>query len=273
MAIGSGARDSLRTVIEVPGAEQRADEVFAVYGDMHLRDSHVVALDADPRQADQPLPDGWDVRADAAADFNERVESVVAAARAEAGAQREVHLIGVGLGAGICVSAAARCPGAVTTLTAVAGWVSSDRLLQETIDLGVALWESDPLMAQRYSSLLEHSSQYRWHSGAIYDPRVPAVPVADARVLRRLNAAHQLDITEDAAAVECPTLVIAPLRDLKVPPQHSHQLYGAIDGAALLEVDAGHGIINERVGQVYTAQHRLMRGHVRPRTRLAPDHA
>ena len=173
------------------------------------------------------------------------------------------------------MSAAARCPGAVTTLTAVAGWVSSDRLLQETIDLGVALWESDPLMAQRYSSpsrsiLVPVPVGI---SGAIYDPRVPAVPVADARVLRRLNAAHQLDITEDAAAVECPTLVIAPLRDLKVPPQHSTELYGAIDGAALLEVDAGHGIINERVGQVYTAQHRRMRGHVRPRTRLAPDHA
>lgn len=262
-----------RTVIEVAGAEHRAETLFAVYSEMHRRDSRVVALDADPLRPERPLPDEWRIDSDADTDLDERVGSVVAAIREEADAGREVHLIGFGLGAGVCIAAAARSRDSVSTLTTVAGWVTSDRLLQETIGLGASLWESDVLSAQRYSSLLEHSPQYRRHLGVAYDATVSAVPVADARVMRRLHTAYHLDIAEDAARVACPTLVIAPMRDLKVPPQHSHELYGAIVGSALLEVDAGHGVLVERISQVYSAHDRLIRAHVTPGSRLLPGRA
>lgn len=261
------------TVIQVAGAEHRAEQLFAIYGEMHHRDSRVRALDADPRHAERPLPYEWNVSSESELDFDERVECVVRAVREEVEAQRAVHLIGFGLGAGVCVAAAARSNGTVSTLTLVAGWLRSDRLIQETISLGVELWDREPLLAQRYSSLLEHSPRYRRHLGISYDPTVAAVPQADERVLRRLNASYHLDVSKDAALVECPTLVVAPTHDLKVSPQHSYELYGAVKSASLLELDAGHGAFSERVSQIYNAQDRLIRRQISPNSRLVPVRA
>lgn len=261
-----------RTVIAVPGAEHRAEQLYSIFGDMHSRDAHVVALDADPRYADTPLPQGFSVSAEGALDHEERIEAILTSVEEQAAAGQEVHLIGFGLGAGLCVSAAARSRGAVSSLALVSGWLQSDRLLRETIGLGASLWEADTLAAQRYSSLMELSPHFRRHLGVNYDPEVPAVPEADSRVMRRLRAAYHLDVTE-AEDVACPTLVVAGLWDIKVPPQHAYELFGAIPGAALLEIDAGHGVIHERVGQVYSAHERLIRRAISPRERLTPTRA
>ena len=261
-----------RTVIEVTGSEHRAEQLFSIFGDMHRRDAHVVALDADPSDADAPLPEGFAVSAEGTPDHDERIETILASVEEQKAAGQEVHLVGFGLGAGLCVSAAARSRGAVSSLALVSGWLQSDRLLRETIGLGASLWESDALAAQRYSSLLEHSPHFRRHLGVYYDPEVPVVPEADPRVMRRLRAAYHLDVTE-AEEVACPTLVVAGLWDFKIPPQHGQELYGAIPGAALLEIDAGHGVFAERVGQVYSAHERLIRRAVSPRERLTPTRA
>ncbi|MDR7348433.1 alpha/beta fold hydrolase [Enteractinococcus fodinae] len=266
-------RNIQHSIIQVGGSEQQADAQFAIYGEMLGRDYHVTTIDADPPQADRPLPSGWTVSSEVETDFDERVQTVLGTIRREVEAERVVHLLGFGLGAGVSVAAAARSNGLVSSLTLVAGWLRSDRLMQETIDLGVALWSQDKHLSQRYSSLLEHSPQYRRHLGVSYDPTIPAVPVADPRVLRRLNAAYHLDVSDEATRVECPTLIVVPLRDLKVPPQHSYELYGAIQGASLMEVDAGHGILAERVSQVYNAHDQLIRGQISAHSRLVPNQA
>lgn len=262
----------LRTVIAVAGAEHSAEQLLGVLADMHRRDAHVVVLDADPSNADAPLPGGFSVETQEASDHEERIAVILAAVEEQAAAGQEVHLVGFGLGASLCISAAARSRGAVSSLALISGWLRSDRLLQETIGFGAALWSQDPSAAQRYSSLMEHSPRFRRNLGVNYFPQTPVVPLADPRIARRLRAAYHLDVTE-AEGVVCPTLIIAGIWDAKVPPHHAHELFGAIPGSALLEVDAGHGVLSERLGQVYNAHRRLICGKIPTRERLTPVHA
>lgn len=261
-----------RTIIAVPGAEYLAADQLDVFAQLHHRDSHVVLVDCDPEGADGPLEPNWQPSQNSGTDFEARVDAVSAAILAELTKERDVHLFGVGLGATVCVAAAARHP-EIVSLTVLAGWVTSDRLLREHIDTHWALWEQNPELAQRHSSLLEISAQYRRNLGPFYDPTIPVVPVATPRVLRRLSAAYHVDITEPAGEVSCPTLVIAPTRDSKIPRDHSYELFAAIPGSTLVRIEAGHGALLERLSEVVAAHVQAIGGHLAPGIYASPVHA
>jgi pimeloyl-ACP methyl ester carboxylesterase len=264
--------DPRRTIIAVPDAEYPAADQLDVFAQLHQRDSRVVLLDCDPDGSDAPLPTQWQSSLDSEADVEHRVDLLSAAVRAELDTGHEVHLFGVGLGAAVCVAAAARHSD-VASLTTLAGWATSDRLMREHIELMWALWEHDAELAQRHSSLLEVSPQYRRHLGPFYDPTVPVVPIATPRTLRRLSAAYHLDVTKYAGEVTCPTLVICPTRDSKVPPEHSYELFGAIPESSLLRIEAGHGALLERLSAVFAAHIQVVGGRMSPGVHATPVQA
>ncbi|MCT1433494.1 alpha/beta fold hydrolase [Dietzia maris] len=262
---------SQRTIIAVPGAEYLAADQLDVFAQLHQRDFHVVLMDCDPEGADAQLEPNWQPSQNQA-DFEARIDLLSAAILAERAQNREVHLFGVGLGATLCVAAAARHRD-IASLTVLAGWATSDRLLREHIDTHWALWDQNPELAQRHSSLLEVSAQYRRNLGPFYDPTIPVVPVATPLVLRRLSTAYHVDITEPAGEVRCRTVVIALTRDSKIPRDHSYELFAAIPGSTLVRIEAGHGALLERLSEVVAIHLQAIGGHLAPGVHPSPVHA
>ncbi len=240
-----------------------AKEQLDVFAQLHERDSNVLLLDPDPGGADDTLDGSWQPSHGSDADFSEREEQVASSVKSALSHSNEVHLFGVGLGGAICVAAAAQQP-QVRSLTVLAGWLTTDRLLREHIELYWTLWEKSPELAQRHSSLMELSAQYRRNLGPFFNPTIPVVPAATPRTLRRLSAAYHVDVTQVAAEVTCPTLVVAPTRDAKIPPEHSYELFAAVPDSTLLRVESGHGALLERLSEVFSAHLQMIRRRLAP---------
>lgn len=241
------------SIILIPGTEGSADESFIGLMPLLARDHDVVpfnfrsGLGQDPHEVFNGYVD----------QLQDTIDSIPAGQR--------VHLLGYSLGAHIALQATAENR-RVESLCLVGGWLKTDSLQRERHDLWLQLYDVQPALAGRLSHLFQFSPTYRsflsqQQTVTQLDPRIP-----NEETRQRVLVNRALDGTTAASQVDVPTLIISGTEDLKAPVHHAHQLLGAITAADLLQVNSGHAILQERLGQVYGAYADFLEGERAPGT-------
>jgi len=170
-------------------------------------------------------------------------------------------LIGTSLGAVAAARFAARRPGAVSSLTLVAGWVRPTEKMRALSDLWRSLHETDEPIQRHEDALLAARLQLVSTLGWPAEPASASAaphalrldPTVGSDIAALLAHADAVDLEPVAAAITDPTLVAAGTRDEFADPAQSHLLFGAIENALLLEIDSGHAILLERPAELLDA--------------------
>lgn len=165
--------------------------------------------------------------------------------------QTRVDLLGYSLGGAVAIRYAATRPSSVHTLTVAAGWLRTDAHQR----LRNRLWHRLHAAGDESLALFSVLSAY----GAPYlAKRTPTE--MDALVerskpgpdrLRQMQLNATLDVTDDALAVQAPTLIIGGDHDQMAPLRHSRELLGAIRDARLVQVRSGHAMFTERPAEIF----------------------
>ena len=170
-------------------------------------------------------------------------DQVVAAAQ-DAGVGR-FHLLGFSLGAVVAVQIAADHADSLRSLVPLAGLMSSgDPRLQFQLRLWRHLIETDREAMARLGLLTCFSPGYIAALDAATLEKAISEDCATTDwdgLARQVDLDLRLDVTEAAARVVAPTLVIGCRQDQIVPPaDHARQLAARISGARYAELDSGH---------------------------------
>ncbi|MGD1877376.1 MAG: alpha/beta fold hydrolase [Kiloniellaceae bacterium] len=168
---------------------------------------------------------------------------VVAAAQ-DAGVGR-FHLLGFSLGAVIAVKIAADHPDKLLSVVPLAGMLSSaDPRLQMQLRLWRHLIDSDREAMTRLGMLTCFSPDYiaRFDAGTLEQAMADDLAGTDWDALaRQVDLDLTLDVTQEAARIAVPALVIGCRHDQIVPPvRHARVLADRIPGALYAELDCGH---------------------------------
>lgn len=149
-------------------------------------------------------------------------------------------VIGFGLGACVALGAAAASPARFSSLTLVAGWLFAPDKMKAIVREFEELLRIDAARANRVFRLLSVSAA-SWESSTADAGEINAA-------LLRIGAA--LELHEQAAAAQTPTLIIGAEHDEFATAEQSQLLFGAIENARLAMVSSGHDIIAERPAEL-----------------------
>jgi pimeloyl-ACP methyl ester carboxylesterase/DNA-binding CsgD family transcriptional regulator len=155
-------------------------------------------------------------------------------------------LLGCSQGSAISIAYAVRHPERVSCLVLLGGYsrgpmrrdptpeqVSEAKLLLDLIELG---WGRDnPAFRQVFTSLFipdGSPEQVRWFNEL---ERLSTSPEHAARIVAAFG---QIDVTELAARITCPTLVLHARGDARVPFEEGRRTAGLIPGARFLSLDS-----------------------------------
>lgn len=176
------------------------------------------------------------------------LEAVVDAA----GLQR-FALLGCSQGAAVSVAYAVRHPERVSGLVLLGGYArgllrrdptpeqaQEARLLLELVELG---WGRDnPAFRQLFTSLFIPGGtpeQMRWFN------ELERLSCSPAHAARTLAAFGQIDVSDLAARLACPTLVLHARGDARVPFEEGRHLAGLIPGARFVPLDSRNHVLLE----------------------------
>lgn len=181
------------------------------------------------------------------------VEAIVAQALAvldHAGFER-VHVAGFSLGAVIAAATAGLAPERVRSATLLCGWAVADARMRFTFDLWKRLIAADPELFMRYAIADGFTAAAIEGLEPMLDAMVPvgAATIAPGSAAQ-LDLDATLDITPLLPKIAVPTLVLGAEQDRWVDITHSRSLAAAIPGARLVELPAGHLVIQERAAEV-----------------------
>jgi 3-oxoadipate enol-lactonase len=163
----------------------------------------------------------------------------------------EFHVVGYSLGAVAALRTAALHASRVQTVTSLCGWAQSDARMRMTFQLWRRLIALDPKLFMHYAivdgSLVE--------SIAVLEPIFEmALDMAAVAIQPGSDAHLELDIRVDIETslplVSMPTLVIGGLQDRWVDISHSRHIAAQVKGSQLVEIDAGHLVINEKSEEI-----------------------
>lgn len=238
---------SLPPVVLVHGTAGTAATNFAHLADA-WGDRTVVALDlsgsGETRDAGGPI------------ELDELVDQVAGVAVAAGVDGERYHVVGFSLGAVVATAVAARFPSQVRSLTAIAGWASSDNpRTQVQFDLWQRLVEHHPDLAAPFLVLTGFSPPFL--SGL--KPAEMEVLVTTTRnslppgTVRQAELDTRIEITHLAPEVSVPALVIGLTRDHMVPVEEARQLHRLVPGARYVEIDSGHLVLFEDPTSLMTA--------------------
>jgi len=166
-------------------------------------------------------------------------------------------LVGYGLGAPAAVSYAALHPLDVTGLVLVAGWLTPSLALEHYAKVWRRLASKAPF------ALPEVIAGYLYSADGFATVREPET---GAHTDGLLEWALHLDVSEHAALVQCPTLVIGCANDQVVSTHQSKLLFGAIPDARYTELRSGHAVVDERPAELL----HLITGFTADPARYAP---
>ncbi len=174
------------------------------------------------------------------------------------------HVAGYSLGAVVALATASIHPDRVVTATSLCGWATTDARQRLTFRLWKRLIEIDPQLFMHYALVDGFSAA----ALAVTEPMFDAMLPITAGLVAPGSAAHlDLDIAIDIAAlvpaITAPTLVIGALGDRWVDISHSRSLAETIVNARLVELPAGHLVIQELAIDVAAHLHEHMEGHER----------
>ncbi|NLS10705.1 alpha/beta fold hydrolase [Nesterenkonia sp. MY13] len=234
-----------RTIVLVPGTEGSAEESFSGLKPLLERDHSVHLFDF-------TSPDGLEPEQTLAA-YVEQLHQLL-----DSLDENKVDLLGYSLGAHIALHAANH--DSVESLCLLGGWLRTDALQRERHDLWLELYDHDPQFAGRLSHLMQFSPKYRaflsqQQTAVTLTPLVP-----HEEIRRRVEVNRVLDSTAAASGTTVPTLVITGTEDQKVPVSHGRELYGTLPSSSLVEINSGHAMLRERLGQVYGAYSDFLAG-------------
>ena len=163
----------------------------------------------------------------------------------------EFHVVGYSLGAVAALRTAALYSSKVTTVTSLCGWAQSDARMRMTFELWRKLISLDPKLFMHYAivdgSAVETISELEPIFGMALDMASAAIqPGSDAH----LELDLRVDIRDCLATISAPSLIIGGIQDRWVDVSHSRQIASHISGSQLVEIDAGHLMINEKAQEL-----------------------
>ncbi|HEU4840008.1 MAG TPA: alpha/beta fold hydrolase, partial [Ilumatobacteraceae bacterium] len=200
----------------------------------------------------------WDVQSFDFDDWVDDLELVVDAAGLET-----FPLLGVSQGAAVAVAFAARHPERVTRLI-LCGAYGRGRLLRATteeerreaaLDLEVARvgWgRDDPSFRQMFTSqFLPDGTREQWQEFN----ELQRLTTSPANAVRFLETFAEIDVTDLAPKVDCPTLVMHSRDDLRVPLSSARDLASLIPGAQLVSLPSrNHIVLDEPAWPLFLAE-------------------
>jgi pimeloyl-ACP methyl ester carboxylesterase len=160
-------------------------------------------------------------------------------------------LIGLSQGGAVAIAYAVRHPGRVSRLVLVGAYARGRLARAETADereeaaldlqVGRVGWRrDDPAYRQVFAAqFLPDESRAMWDA---FNALQRATTSTD-NVVRFLDTFANLDVSEIAASVQCPTLVLHARRDRRVPTQQARELAAQIPGSTLRLLDSGNHIL------------------------------
>ncbi|MGD9702612.1 MAG: alpha/beta fold hydrolase [Acidimicrobiia bacterium] len=166
------------------------------------------------------------------------------------------HVAGYSLGAVAALAIAGTAPDRVRSVTSLCGWTVSDARMRVTFDLWAKLIEADPALFIRYA----FADGLTAGALTMMEPMLDDAIALSVGTIAPGSLAHlELDKTLDIAAllpkITSPTLVIGALEDRWVDIRHSRELAEVISGARLVELPAGHLVIQELAADVAALLH------------------
>lgn len=169
------------------------------------------------------------------------------------------HVGGYSLGAVIAIATAAAVPDRVASLTSLCGWAVTDARMRHTFDLWKRLIETDKELFMRYAM----ADGFTLGALTLAEPMIEAMLPITAGLIQPGSSAHlDLDIIVDIGdrlpSISARTLVIGATEDRWVDITHSRELAATIAGATLVELPAGHLVIQELAVDIAN----LMREHI-----------
>jgi len=169
------------------------------------------------------------------------------------------HVGGYSLGAVIALATAAAAPERVASLTSLCGWATTDARMRHTFDLWKRLIEVDKELFMRYAM----ADGFTVGALTIAEPMIDVMlPITAGLVQPGSSAQLDLDIVVDIAdqlsSIVARTLIIGGVEDRWVDISHSRMLATAVAGSTLVELPAGHLVIQELAVDIAN----LMREHI-----------
>lgn len=160
-------------------------------------------------------------------------------------------VVGYSLGAVCALHTAARHPARVTHAVSLCGWAVSDARMRATFRLWRKLIAVSPELFMHYA-IVDGSTAA---AVAMIEPMFDAAVQMAATTIAPGSDAHleldeRIDISDDLPRIGCPTLVIGGMEDRWVDISHSRHIADVVEGAILLELPAGHLVINELAGDI-----------------------
>lgn len=200
----------------------------------------VVAPDLPGSGKSPPAPASLDV---------DRLSDQIVGCATEAGLN-DFALVGQSLGAAIAIRIAARHPRRVTHLGLIAGFAHANVRLRLALDLWRTLFETDRgslgrflLATSRSDEALDRLSPTELDTLLEFTERFAAQGTP-----AQLDMARTLDVRDDLARVEAPTIVVAATEDSLVAREHSEAIATGIVGSKLIEMRAAHVVTAEAAG-------------------------
>ena len=206
----------------------------------------------------------------------------------DAAGLKRFALLGCSQGSAISIAYAVRHPERVSCLVLLGGYsrgpmrrdptpeqVSEAKLLLDLIELG---WGRDnPAFRQVFTSLFipdGSPEQVRWFNEL---ERLSTSPEHAARIVAAFG---QIDVTELAARITCPTLVLHARGDARVPFEEGRRTAGLIPGARFLPLDSrNHALLAGEPAfahcfdeiQAFLAEHQASHHHAAAFPDLSPS--
>lgn len=160
-------------------------------------------------------------------------------------------VVGYSLGAVCALRTASRHPSHVSAAVSLCGWAQTDARMRATFALWRKLIATSPELFMHYAIVDGSTSAAIGMLEPIFDTAVSMAastiaPGSDAH----LELDQRIDISDDLPRIVCPTLVIGGIEDRWVDVAHSRHIADTVAGAVLLELPAGHLVINEMAGDI-----------------------
>ncbi|RYE41690.1 MAG: alpha/beta hydrolase [Hyphomicrobiales bacterium] len=201
----------------------------------------------------------------AALTLTDLVEQVVAVID-ERASGLPVTLAGYSMGSCVAAAVAATHPEKVAAMALLNGWAKTDNALRLRLALWKKLHDAGDIETLAAFQLLNIYGRAYLDSIPYIGPRpytqleqmcidYEVGPGSDAHM--RLNAT--MDISALVGHIRARTLVIGSQNDQLVPLEHSHELFGAIEGACLAEIPGGHASVTERPAHLFHLIDRFLR--------------
>lgn len=161
-------------------------------------------------------------------------------------------LVGYSIGAQVAAVFTAENPGAVSSLTLIAGWVESHEKMRDAGALWRALSSFDAAGSGEQLGLSVRSAQLVLASAREWPGAVSAarMQLAAAEIEGLMSLCDVADIVSVAEGITGPVLVIGCSSDEFATVQQSRRLFGAIPDARYAEIDCGHLACIERPAEV-----------------------